>query len=309
MKKSQAGFCKRLWIYQAERFPLGKTGILLLAFSASSVSASAQLAGRSLPALTAYLTAFCLSFCFFWQLRAADEYKDRETDALYRPWRPIPRGLVSLRLILSLGLASMAIAACVAYAYLPRLLWLILLVWGWMGLMTVEFFARQRLHQSPLLLLASHMLIMPLIDLVLTAVEWLPHTQIMPEGLWTFLALSLANGCIIELGRKIWAPENEGIGIETYSRAWGITRSLMALLTVWLIAYGSLLALGFYHHMAWIFGLIGLMAASHFLAQIILFARQPTPVRQQALDNSAGIWVLSCYLLAALLPLTKGWMI
>jgi len=309
MIQQQAGVLKRLWIYQKERFPLGKTGILLIAFSASSVSASAQLAARPLPSLTAYLTAFILSFCFFWQLRAADEYKDRQTDRLYRPHRPIPRGLVSLPLILGLGLVSMLISAVSAYQWQPQLLWLVLAVWGFMGLMTAEFFAPQALHRSPLLLLISHMLIMPLIDLVLTAIEWLPHTHTIPAGLWTFLALSLANGCIIELGRKIWAPENEGIGIETYSSSWGIKSALTALFIVWLGAYAALLALGFYHQMLLIFGVAGLLAASYFLAQIILFARQPTPKQQQALDNGAGLWVLICYLLAAMLPLMKGWIL
>jgi hypothetical protein len=46
-----------------------------------------------------------------------------------------------------------------------------------------------------------------------------------------FLALSFVNGCVLEIGRKLWAPENEIAGVDTYSalgaaRAaaiWGVT--------------------------------------------------------------------------------------
>ena len=95
---------QRLWIYQAERFPLAKTVPLLTCFSAASITLSAVLSGRPLPSLSAYIIGFLLVFILFFQLRVADEVKDGEDDAKYRPERPIPRGLVTLRLIVSLGL-------------------------------------------------------------------------------------------------------------------------------------------------------------------------------------------------------------
>ncbi|MEM9046445.1 MAG: manganese transporter permease, partial [Pseudomonadota bacterium] len=96
----------RLWTYQAERFPLGKTVPLLAIFSAASINVSAFLAGRELPGISAYLAAFLLALTIFFQMRVCDEVKDQKIDAAYRPDRPIPRGLVSLRLIVSLGMAS-----------------------------------------------------------------------------------------------------------------------------------------------------------------------------------------------------------
>ena len=50
------GFLRRLWIYQRERFPLGRTALLLLVFSAASISLSAHLAGRDLPAPQTFAT-------------------------------------------------------------------------------------------------------------------------------------------------------------------------------------------------------------------------------------------------------------
>lgn len=297
---------QRLWIYQKERFPLFRTIVLLIVFSASSVTASAQLSGRPLPSIFAYFTAFILVFGFFWQLRAADEYKDLETDALYRPERPIPRGLVSLRLIIMLGLLSMLISIAVTYFYLPRLLILVCTVWAWMALMTAEFFAPKALHASPFLLLVSHMLIMPLIDVALTGCEWLPYGFTMPNGLWAFILLSLANGCIFEISRKIWAPENERVGVETYSSSWGIPVSILFLLGALLLSFAALIALSLYHHMVITYSVVGVIAALPFLYQIWAFYIQRTPAKQIALDKTSGLWILLCYLEAALLPFFKG---
>ena len=82
---------QRLWIYQGERFPLARTALLLAVFTAASISVSAHLAGRPLPALPSYLVAFVVGLIFFFQLRACDEIKDAEEDRLYRPERAIPR--------------------------------------------------------------------------------------------------------------------------------------------------------------------------------------------------------------------------
>ncbi len=50
-----------------------------------------------LPAVKVLLAAFGNSFLAFLQLRIADEFKDFEEDSKYRPYRPLPRGLITLR--------------------------------------------------------------------------------------------------------------------------------------------------------------------------------------------------------------------
>ena len=197
---------QRLWIYQAERFPLKKTVPLLAVFSAASLCASAVLAGRPLPGPGAFAAAFVVALLLFFQMRACDEWKDAEDDRLYRPERPIPRGLVSQRLILSLGAASLPVAALAAWAWHPPVLWLLGLCWLWLAAMTVEFGVPEWLKARPVLYLVSHMAIMPLIDLVLTGMEWLPGGGAAP-GLVLFLALSfiwtflcLASMCCPSIG-------------------------------------------------------------------------------------------------------------
>lgn len=295
----------RLWIYQAERFPLARTIPLLGAFSVASVSASARLAGRPLPDLGTYFAAFLIVLVFFWQLRVADEVKDADTDRRYRPERPIPRGLISLRLIVWLGLAASIPAIAAAYALSPYVIGLVAVVWGWLALMTVEFFAPALLHRSPLLYLVSHMAIMPLIDLVLTGCEWVPHGA-MPVGLWTFLWMSLCNGSVVEFGRKIWAPNEEREGVETYSSAWGIDRSLLALALATLGAAIGLVSCGLILGRPIATGLIGLLVLVPFGFTLAQFRRMPDRRGQKRIETWSGLWVLACYLAAAFAPSIGG---
>lgn len=294
---------KRLWIYQAERFPIAKTVTLLTLFTAASLNVSAALATVPRPAWPAYVVALFGSIVFFAQLRACDEVKDGVDDARYRPERPIPRGLVSLATIVRIGIGLVPAAVVVAWTYHAPLVWLLVLVWAWMGLMTVEFFAPDWLKARPLLYLVSHMAIMPLIDLYVTACEWLPRGSWPPAGLWLFLFLSFVNGCVLELGRKIYAPANERDGVETYSRVWGI-RPALAAWSGCLIASAALLTLvGIVLGRGWMVGALAAVALLPVLVIARVFAAEPTVVGQKQLDLVAGLWVAFCYATAGVAAL------
>lgn len=303
--EAEAPVLARLWTYQAERFPLIQTVPLLAAFSAASVTASARLAGRPVPELSVYLIAFLIVMVFFFQMRALDEVKDAETDRRYRPERPIPRGLVSLRLILWIAAAASLPAALGAYWLSPLLLLLVMVTWAWLALMSFEFFVPKILHASPALYLVSHMAIMPLIDLVLTGAEWTPFGT-MPPGIWTFLLMSFANGCVVEFGRKIWAPEQEREGVETYSSSWGIRLSLTVLGAAVLAAFAALVICGAYLGRPVETALCGLAVLLPTGFVLFDFARRPDQTRQKRLETLSGIWVLACYLAAAFAPTLGG---
>lgn len=294
---------RRLWIYQAERIPLGKTALLLAVFSAASINVSALLAGRELPGALAYCVAFCVVFVFFFQLRACDEVKDGEDDARYRPERPIPRGLVTLRTIVWIALVMVPVAAGLTFYLHGPLIVLVGLVWLWMGLMAFEFFVPDWLKARPILYLVSHMAIMPLIDLFLTASEWLPADGAPPPGLFLFLFLSFLNGCVLEIGRKIYAPENEREGVETYSALWGLNRAVSVWLAVLVLAFGFLALVGIWtEHLA-----LTILPGAAMLIYCVTIAfqirRSPDSAVQAKIDTAAGLWVFTCYTASGLLPI------
>lgn len=294
---------KRLWTYQAERFPLAKSAILIAMFSAASINASALLSGRSLPDPVAYLVAFIVTLVIFFQLRACDEIKDLEDDRRYRPERPIPRGLVSLRLIIGIALGLGVAAAAATYLRHPALILPLALVWAWLALMTREFFAPDWLKARPLLYLVSHMAIMPLIDFFVTAFEWLPHVEPPPAGLALFLAMSFANGCVLEIGRKLWAPENERAGVETYSGLYGPGRAAL-MWAVWVtIAFALLCGVAFAVDAGRLSIAIGAVAYVWAIRTAFGYGRDPSQAAQKQMDALSGLWVFSCYALAGFAPL------
>ncbi|MEL6643393.1 MAG: UbiA family prenyltransferase [Pseudomonadota bacterium] len=292
----------RLWIYQAERFPLKKTVPLLAVFSAASICVSAALADRPIPGWGAFAAGFIVALAIFFQMRVCDEWKDAEDDRRYRPDRPIPRGLVSGRLILSLGAATVPIAALAAWLWHPPVLWLLALVWVWLAAMTAEFGVPEWLKARPFLYLVSHMAIMPLIDLVLTAIEWLPAGG-ASNGLWVFLALSFVNGCILEIGRKLWAPEAEIAGVDTYSRLWGPSQAALIWIGCVALAAALLTVLGYATGTGPATLALALLGLGVCVAAALSYRRAPTPKAQDRMDTVSGLWVFFCYAVAGFLPL------
>lgn len=299
----------RLWVYQGERFPVFKHGLLIAAFASSAVCLSALLSGsQRFPPWPAFAVAFGVLLTLFLLLRIADEFKDAEVDARYRPERPVPRGLVSLRELAGLGVAAAGLQVLLVLGHAAGLLLILAAVWAYLALMTKEFFVPDWLRQRPFLYMASHMLIMPLIDLFATACEWWPAGG-PPPGLPCFLALSFCNGVIIEIGRKTWAPEMEKEGVESYSSAWGIPRALAA----WSLAIGVALALALLvaRQIDFLLPAVCVLGglAGAMLATALVFRRQPTVQATRRLENLAGLWVFASYLVLGAVPMgVRTWM-
>lgn len=290
-----------LWIYQAERFPLKKTAPLLAVFSAASLCVSAVLAGRGLPDVSSFLSGFLIAMLIFFQMRVCDEYKDLEDDQRYRPERPIPRGLVSLKLIVGLGVLSVPVAAWVAWMSHPPVLGLLALVWLWLAAMTFEFGVPEWLKARPVLYLLSHMAILPLIDLMLTGLEWVRHDG-AAAGLWMFLALSFVNGCVLEIGRKLWATESEIEGVDSYSRLWGPQAAAFVWSEAVALSLALLLVLGAVTGALWICAVFGGLGAAVCWVSAWKYAHGPTLKAEKTMDMLAGLWVFACYVLAGFAP-------
>jgi 4-hydroxybenzoate polyprenyltransferase len=292
----------RLWRYQAERFPLGRNGALIAVFAASGVSLSSVLGGRPLPGGVAFACAFLVAFGFFVQLRVADEVKDAEDDRHFRPERPVPRGLVSLRLLVSLAIGVAALQAGICLAFAPILLLPLAAVWGWMALMAVEFFNPAFLRRHALLYLTSHMMVMPLIDFWITAVDWLTRGGVPPVGLFAPLLLSYANGCVLEIGRKTWAPSAERPGVETYSVLWGARGAAAGWLGVVVLAFVLLGVTGVLAGAGPVITVLSVLVLAVAVHAGLAFRAHPDQRSQKLLDAVAGGWVLASYAMLGAAP-------
>ena len=290
---------RRLVVYQRERFPLLAHAPLIAAFTSAAVCLSALLraAGGPLPrpGWPVFLAAFGSGLAFFFQLRVSDEFKDAEEDARWRPYRAVPRGLVTLRELALLAAVAAAGQLALALWIDARLLVLLLLVWTYMALMGVEFFAGPWLQRHPITLLWTHMLVVPMIDLYATAYDWLPAHAHVAHGLGWFLGASFCNGIVVELGRKLRAPADEEPGVETYSARYGPSRSALTLLAMMgatlLCAWQIGRATG---HVSLAVTPLGILLAITALAAI-WFLRAPRPGRGRTFEVLSGLWTLALY--------------
>ncbi len=291
------------WVYQNERFPVMAHGPLIAAFSLSAVCFSTLLRDGGVPALSTILVAFTTSFIFFLQLRIADEFKDFEEDSRYRPYRPVPRGLITLPELGVVFAVGALIQLSLALWHHSLLAAFLLITWIYLTGMCKEFFVRDWLKHRPITYMVSHMAIMPLVDLYVTACDWLEPMGSAPDGLFWFLIVSFFNGIVIEIGRKIRAPEDEEVGVETYSFLWGRARAVGAWWLVMALTAGTALLaasnIHFVRPMAVI--LLILLAGGVFMGQ--RFLNQPVTARAAKIETYSGIWTLFMYLSLGVFPL------
>ena len=293
----------RWLVYARERFPLLQNAPLIAAFSASAIAFSALVRGADrFPHWHLLAAGFASSFLMFVLLRIADEFKDADEDARWRPYRPVPRGLVTLGELRLAGAVCLGLQLAIALAVDVRLVVPLLVLWAWFALMSKEFFARRWLRAHPVAYIASHMVIVPLLDWYVSGFDWLVAGVPAPHALGWFLAVTFVNGLVVEIGRKIRAPHDEEPGVETYTALWGRGRAT----AIWVAAIAVNVGLatiaaahvGFARVDVAVFAALALAAAA--CAIVFLRSRRGGGRRIEAMT---GVWTLGSYLFLGVVPL------
>lgn len=288
---------ERWLVYFRERFPPAQYAAGLGAFTWAVLAYARALGGaRGLPNALPFIAGFAVTFLLFLQLRILDEHKDYEDDLRYRPYRPVPRGLVTLPELGRLWLAAAAVQVAISVALGPAPAVLLVAVLLYSGLMRVEFFVPAWLKAHPLAYMGTHMVIVPLIALFVAACAGpLPPLGAMAP----ILVLAYLNFSVFELGRKIRAPDEEETGVETYSALWGRRRAALA----WLAALWSAGAVGL--AAAWRAGIapvyaacaLALALAAGAAAAWFLTAARPKGAVFRA---ASAVWLLGIHLVFGL---------
>jgi 4-hydroxybenzoate polyprenyltransferase len=261
-------------------------------------------AGGAWPAAWRSVSVWLVLLGGFALLRIADEFKDANEDAAHRPYRPVPRGLVTLRelgwVAVGIGLVQLGLSWLLG----PPLLWALLLFWVLWALMRREFFMPVWLKGHPLLYMLAHMLILPVMMGYALAAAHSPGAA-LTWGLLPFLAASYANGVVFEIGRKLRAPVDEESGVDTYSLLWGTRRAVGAwagaLIAAAALAWGAAQAVGVGGPFALVAGL-GVSGAAWAAASML---HQPTTAHSRRIERISALWVLGCYLALGLLWMVR----
>lgn len=290
--------------YQKERFPLFQYTPLVAAFAASGLALSYMVNGReTFPNLNMFLTAFSVALLVFMQLRISDEVKDAEFDRIHHPDRPVPRGLIDLDSLKNLGLLIGLIQLVIVLKAGPVLTLPLFAIWVYLYLMHNEFFVGEWLSKHPVLYMLSHMGILFFTDLFITACHWMVLNIEPGQALLYFFGTSFKLGMIIEIGRKIKAPEEEIEGAKTYSNCWGVKNAVL----IWLTTVFSSLVMatitaaqvGFGFQTAFLGSLLFVFCLWAGLS----FIASGSKKWSKRIESISGIWTLAVYLMVGVIPL------
>lgn len=277
---------KRWTTYQAERFPLSRHLPLVLVTCLCALAGTLGIQQQSrVPPVLLWLGCGAVTLGLFFQLRVLDEHKDYEDDARYRPYRPVPRGLLGLRDLALAGWLVLTVQLLVTLLFARQALWPLLLCWGFMALMEREFFVPGWLKARPLLYMLSHAPVTGLIQI--NASAWVWKAGLPREVLW-LAASATAAGVVLEIGRKLRAPEQEEPGVGTYTADWGPHRALGA----WLLAGAVAAALTLLSSPGWLAASLLAVVGGLSVWRAGMFHRAPTGKTARWFEPVSAMWAL-----------------
>lgn len=284
--------------YLGERFPVPVT---LLLSVATALGAYATAQGEVIRAggpliIDGYALGGCLMiFLFLFHLRVFDEHKDFQLDAETRPDRPVQRGVITLGQLKVLGAIAAAGQVALALTAGPRLALLYAIPMVYSVLMFFEFFAREWLSSRIGWYALSHTLVMCLLALVL-GLRYADGALGAPPALWGFVALNLTSFLAVDVLRKIWAPQTEVDGLDSYSKRFGIPRAC-AVGAALIVASAGLAAVTGWNlggRLGWLAVVAAVTAWG--LLEIRGFSTAPSVKREKRLELVAGVHLLVLFL-------------
>ena len=326
-KKSIIQNIKNFKIYLNERFPLGKNSFFVLIFTVSGYIYTSllynskiinQIFSKEIKVPMPWykiIALFIIIFMFFFQLRITDEFKDYEEDLKYRAYRPVQRGIISLKALGKIGIATVIIQIIFAHAINPKIIYYMMLVWIYMFFMAKEFFIKKWLTKRILIYALSHVVIMVFITLVIVeATQYIVPKNIFDVfilqrykhnidfALIPLFALNYLNGIVLEIGRKTRKTDEEEHGVQTYSKLWGRKKAVIILSLLFIIEYFFvILGLAHTYKQYFFFGgltlLIILVVSIYFMVKFL-----KKNLSGKIVETMSGLWIIFSSMCMGLLP-------
>ncbi|BBM52223.1 hypothetical protein JMUB3935_1201 [Leptotrichia trevisanii] len=325
-KKSIIQNIKNFKIYLNERFPLGKNSFFVLIFTLSGYIYTSLLYNSKIMYLFTngvkigifqykIIALFIIIFMFFFQLRITDEFKDYEEDLKYRAYRPVQRGVISLKTLRKIGIATVIIQIMLAHVIDPEIIYFMIFVWIYMFLMAKEFFIKKWLTKKILIYALSHVVIMIFITLVIVEatqyivpknifdvfiLQWYRHN--IDFALIPLFALNYLNGIVLEIGRKTRRADEEEHGVQTYSKLWGRKKAVVILSLLFIIEYFFvILGLAHTYEKYFFFGrltlLVILIVSIYFMIKFL-----KKDLSGKIVETVSGLWIIFSSMCMGLLP-------
>lgn len=237
-------FFKKWYTYQKERFPVLTYGLYCFCvvfgtFCFCNFVAKNDVAPESYT-INYYLLIpmFIVALLQFLMVRVVDEFKDYEEDCKFRPYRPVPRGLITLKELKLLFIICVILQVIITLIVNPISIVFLILVWTFFAVMSKGFFIKNFLGKHILLEVTLDEFLLPISVLFLSSfityvnITYSNYTYLSISELLPFLVISYIVSWIIEIARKIRCKEAEETGVKTYTAVLGIPK---ATLLVWIL--------------------------------------------------------------------------
>ena len=237
-------------------------------------------------------------------VRIVDEFKDYEEDCKYRPYRPVPRGLIKLKELKILFIICIILQLILTITCSQNGILYLIILWVFFALMSKGFFIKKILDKHLLLEVTLDELILPI--MVLYLANFIPQIYLnynssadltiansiifVDPNVWKILVMAYIISWIVEVARKIRCKEDEEEGVKTYTAILGIGKAMLLIFvleTLLMLVQGTILGQKNY---IWILAL-------YILANIpnILFAKKKTKKMAKLAELSANIYIAIVY--------------
>jgi 4-hydroxybenzoate polyprenyltransferase len=277
----------RLYQYQKERFPVFQYLILIFFFYYGFFGISKYFIEAKLLFEPKTIICALTIFLIFFQLRLFDEIKDYDIDSKYMPERAVPRGLISLKEIKTMLLITTLLMFILnVFVGLSNFIVFTLMEF-YIFLMGKEFFIGKNLKKNRLIYASLHMVVMSWIGFYIIH-NAVPLRYLNLKHL-LLIVLSYVIGFIMEIARKIEAPQNERDGVDTYSKLMGYKET--AFLVVILSIISEFILLWIFNFNNYIF-IIVLLSIIPMIGAII-FLIEVNKRGSKIIENSASLYTLS----------------
>ena len=238
-------------------------------------------------------------------VRIFDEFKDAEDDTKYRKNLPVPRGLISFKELLIMGLVLVTLQIAVNLYFFPKMLIIYFIVIAYLLLMGKEFFIADWLKKHQFWYVTSHMFIIPLIDIYASGLDWLLQGVDAPRGLIFFFAVSYMNGIVLEVGRKIRIPEKEVEGVLSYSSMLGSNKAIFLWILILFITYCLSIAASHYAGYGTMAFLILSIVFILCCIPAVIFLKSKTEKLSKTIELSSALWTIAMYLTLGGIPMLQ----
>lgn len=289
--EKKIGFFKKWYTYQKERFPVGVYGLYIFCIVFAVFCYCNYMNKVEDIKYWLLIPMFVFSFLQFLMVRIVDEFKDFEEDSKYRPYRPVPRGLVTLKELKVLFVICFLIQITIALALNVKNIVLLIGFWIFFFLFCKDFFIKKYLDKHILMTVAIDELLVAFLALYISS-----FIHPVNSMMWIILLVVYLVSWVVEIARKVRCKKDEEKGVKTYTSVLGIGKAVFVLFIVeTLLTLLHVNILG-KNHLPWIIIVYTVVDVIN-----ILFAEKKTKKYAKLVELIANVFIVIIYLSMGLL--------